>query len=258
MDRTLISPANFPAAPSALMPVLSRAWTLAGDWMFAMGVRLADQDKPLALKMLVEVALISHALWTWMMAPQAAPARTKHPRRQQARARRAGPATTRRLPAIERVKKLPRLPAYSPILRCSHTISQNAMTLATASEHYLEQCRQAMNAELAASLAQTAQWAHLDKAKIHQDWDLLYQELAPLLDSELPTSPRIQTLMQRHHEIVSRFYAPSRDAYVGMALFYRDNSDMAAFHQAYHPNMVAFLGEAIYRYAHANLTGTAG
>ncbi len=52
---------------------------------------------------------------------------------------------------------------------------------------------------------------------------------------------------------MSRFYAPSREAYVGTALFYADNPDMKSFHNAYHPRMVEFLGEAIHAYAHSHL-----
>ncbi|EJE54880.1 TipAS antibiotic-recognition domain-containing protein [Acidovorax sp. CF316] len=69
----------------------------------------------------------------------------------------------------------------------------------------------------------------------------------------MPSSPAIQSLMARHHAIASRFYAPSREAYIGTALFYADNPDMKAFHNAYHPRMVAFLGEAIHTYAHSHL-----
>jgi hypothetical protein len=40
---------------------------------------------------------------------------------------------------------------------------------------------------------------------------------------------------------------------LAMGLFWHDNKDMKDFHNAYHPNMVEFLGEAIYVYAQRNL-----
>ncbi len=126
-------------------------------------------------------------------------------------------------------------------------------TLHNASPQYLQQCRDAQAAEQAASLAATDQWAHVDKARAHQDFQRFYVELAPLIDSADPSSPAIQALMVQHHAIVSRFYAPSRGAYIGTALFYADNPDMKAFHNAYHPRLVEFLGEAIYAYAHRHL-----
>lgn len=122
-----------------------------------------------------------------------------------------------------------------------------------ASPEYLQQCRDAQAVEQAASLAATHQWAHVDKARAHQDFQRFYGELALLIDSAEPFAPAIQALMARHHAMVSRFYAPSREAYIGTALFYADNPDMKAFHNAYHPRMVEFLGEAIHTYAHSHL-----
>lgn len=126
-----------------------------------------------------------------------------------------------------------------------------------ATPEYLDQCRAAQGAEQAQSLASTGNWAHVDKPQAHADFDAFYKELAPLIDANDPASPAIQALMARHYAIVSRFYAPSRDAYVGTALFYADNADMKSFHNAYHPRMVEFLGDAIYTYAQQNL-GAAG
>lgn len=58
-------------------------------------------------------------------------------------------------------------------------------------------------------------------------------------------SPEVQALMTEHDGIVSRLYAPSKQAYIGMSLFYAENADMANFHNAYHPGMVAFQAEAM-------------
>ena len=125
--------------------------------------------------------------------------------------------------------------------------------LQQATPAYLDQCRAAQRAEQAQSLSSTSQWAHVDKAQAHADFDAFYKALAPLVDTNDPASPAIQALMARHYEIVSRFYPPSRDAYVGTALFYADNPDMKTFHNAYHPRMVEFLAEAVYVYAQRNL-----
>ncbi|PJI96753.1 TipAS antibiotic-recognition protein [Acidovorax sp. 69] len=126
--------------------------------------------------------------------------------------------------------------------------------LQQATPEYLNQCRAAQAAEQQHSLASTNNWAHVDKPQAHADFDAFYKELAPLIDANDPASPAIQTLMAKHYAIASRFYAPSRDAYVGTALFYEDNADMKAFHNGYHPRMVEFLGDAVYRYARGNLS----
>lgn len=103
------------------------------------------------------------------------------------------------------------------------------------------------------SLAETENWSHVDKQQAHIDWDVLYKGLALLANDSLPSSSEVQLFMERHYLIASRFYQPSQKAYIGMGLFYRDNTDMKAFHNAYHPKMVEFLGEAIYAYAQRNL-----
>ncbi|MBY0409063.1 MAG: TipAS antibiotic-recognition domain-containing protein [Burkholderiaceae bacterium] len=127
------------------------------------------------------------------------------------------------------------------------------MNTKTSGTDYLQECKIALDTEQAQSLAETDNWSHVDKRKVHLDWDALYKELAPLLERLQPSSPEIQAIMARHYAIVSRFYAPSHRAYIGMSLFYRDNQDMKAFHNAYHPNMVDFLAEAMPIYAHKNL-----
>ena len=127
------------------------------------------------------------------------------------------------------------------------------MTLHNSTPEYLEQCRLALTTEQAKSLAETENWSHVDKQQAHVDWDLLYKDLSSLIDEASPSSSEVQPLMARHYSIASRFYSPSREAYIGMGLFYRDNPDMKAYHNAYHPKMVDFLGEAIYAYAQRNL-----
>ncbi len=127
------------------------------------------------------------------------------------------------------------------------------MSLQQTTPAYLDQCRAAQRAEQEQSLAATDQWAHVDKAQAHADFDVLYKELAPLIDTSAPSSAAVQALMAKHFEIVSRFYVPSREAYVGTALFYADNADMKAFHNGYHPRMVEFLGDAVHAYAQQHL-----
>ncbi len=121
------------------------------------------------------------------------------------------------------------------------------------SEDYLAACREALSREQTQSLAQTQQWAHVDKPKVHGDWDVLYKKLTPLMQRHPPSSPTIQAVMAEHYEIVSRFFQPSKEAYIGMSLYYGENPDMKAFHDAYHPDMVPFLAQAMSIYAHGNL-----
>ncbi|MEU1420553.1 TipAS antibiotic-recognition domain-containing protein [Kitasatospora sp. NPDC005751] len=110
---------------------------------------------------------------------------------------------------------------------------------------YEDECRRALAGEQAKSLAETDHWEHVDRDRVHQDWDALYKEIAAVLEGSLPGDPQIQEFVGRHFDIACRFYVPTRKAYVGMALFYAENDDMRDFHNSYHPRMVEFLGEAM-------------
>jgi TipAS antibiotic-recognition domain len=119
---------------------------------------------------------------------------------------------------------------------------------------YLQSCRVALNSEQTQSLAETNNWEHVDKQQVHLDWDALYKELAPMIQILPPSATEIQSLIARHYAIVSRFYVPSKQAYIGMSLFYGENEDMKSFHNAYQPNMVEFLAEAMLIYSHEHLS----
>lgn len=132
-------------------------------------------------------------------------------------------------------------------------IMESQLSLQSADQKYLNQCRSALASEQAKSLAETNNWSHVDKTQVHVDWDLLYKEIAKVVDTVNPSSPAAQKFIARHCEIVSRYYPPKKDAYIGLALFYDENADMKAYHNSYHPKMVEFLGDAIYTYATSNL-----
>jgi hypothetical protein len=126
------------------------------------------------------------------------------------------------------------------------------MGIKDASAQYLDECRNAMQTEQAQSLQATNNWSHVDKVQTHADWDAFYKVLAPLLDVHAADSAEVQTLIAQHYDLASRFYTPSRQAYIGN-VFYGENIAMRDFHNAYHPHMVESLGDAMYAYALAKL-----
>ena len=119
---------------------------------------------------------------------------------------------------------------------------------------YAKTCRSALAAEQAASLAQTDGWFHVDRQQVHRDWDTLYRALAAMLGQSEPSSPAVQDLMAQHHAIACRFYMPSKEAYIGMSLFYNENVDMRTFHNSYGPDLVDLLTEAMHVFAQRNLS----
>jgi hypothetical protein len=114
---------------------------------------------------------------------------------------------------------------------------------------YAQACRAALADEQAASLAETDGWSHVDKEQVHSDWCELYRALALACDGAPPSAPHIQDLIAQHYVIACRFYVPSREAYIGMSLFYDEDPDMRSFHDGFGPGLVAFLSQAMQIYA---------
>lgn len=127
------------------------------------------------------------------------------------------------------------------------------MIINSLSSSYLNECRHALIEEQTRSLAATNHWENVNRPRVHADWDALYKRMSPLVATADPGSNETQNLIAAHYEIACRFYIPTARAYVGMALHYRENADMAAFHNSYHPDMVPFLADAMSVYAQASL-----
>ncbi|WP_428024037.1 TipAS antibiotic-recognition domain-containing protein [Arcobacter sp.] len=121
------------------------------------------------------------------------------------------------------------------------------------SKEYLDKCKNALEVEQAYSLSTTGNWAHVNRELVHQDWDTLYKKLAEYIDECNVDNENVQLLMKEHFEIACRFYIPSKEAYIGMGIFYKENEDMKKFHNSYHPKMVDYMGDAIVHYASNNL-----
>jgi hypothetical protein len=140
-----------------------------------------------------------------------------------------------------------------PSLKIPAILIKKSPVMNKKPENYLEECRAALSAEQAESLDKTGNWAHVDKQKVHTDWDELYRRIAPLIDSVSPAAEPAQALIAEHYAIVSRFYTPSKKAYIGMGLLYGEDQNMMNFHSGYHQHMVPFMAEAMAVYAEDKL-----
>lgn len=66
------------------------------------------------------------------------------------------------------------------------------MGIGAVGNMYEDECRRSLAEEQAKSLAETNDWEHVDRERVHQDWDVLYREIAALLDGgSLPGDQRI-------------------------------------------------------------------
>uniref|UniRef100_UPI004048DBE0 TipAS antibiotic-recognition domain-containing protein n=1 Tax=Roseivirga sp. TaxID=1964215 RepID=UPI004048DBE0 len=121
------------------------------------------------------------------------------------------------------------------------------------SKEYLEECKNALNVEQTYSLSTTDNWAHVNREVVHQDWDVLYKKIAKYVGETTVDNESVQALMKEHFEIACRFYTPSKEAYIGMGMFYKENDDIKKFNNSYNPEMVKYLGDAIVHYAGSHL-----
>lgn len=133
-------------------------------------------------------------------------------------------------------------------------MNQIADSIGHMDDRYADRCRRSLSEEQARSLAETDGWAHVDKDRVHADWDALYTKIAGSLDGARPEDDLSQELIAKHFEIASRFYTPTREAYIGMAMLYSEDAAMKEFHNAYHPEMVDFLRLAMGVFADRRLS----
>ncbi len=139
-------------------------------------------------------------------------------------------------------------------MNCITRRKKSVNNLAGLSEEYLQICRDALAHEKAESLSGTNNWEHVDRKQVHEDWDTLYKEISEDIENRKPGDAISQSFIDRHFQIACRFYVPTREAYIGMALFYDSNADMNAFHNDYHPKMVEFLMASMIIYAKSRLS----
>jgi len=82
------------------------------------------------------------------------------------------------------------------------------------------------------------------KGEIKQEGSQIYQGIAANMD-EGADSPEIQALLARWHEHTRCFYEPTIEILEGLGNMYYDNPDFNAKFSSIHPDLPAFLKEAI-------------
>ena len=86
-----------------------------------------------------------------------------------------------------------------------------------------------------------------EKAAVMEEGSRVYQEIAENMHRG-PQSPEIQDLLARWHKHIYSFYEPSLEVLAGLGDMYHDHPDFNATFTAIHPDLPAFLKEAIAHY----------
>jgi MerR family transcriptional regulator, thiopeptide resistance regulator len=118
-------------------------------------------------------------------------------------------------------------------------------------ERYGEEVRE----HFAESERRTRGWTAQDYAAAGKYWtDLEARILAQLRAGARPEDPQVQELIDEHHAAVARSWTPTRDSYAGLGRLYVEHPEFRSRYDAQHPDLAAYLRDAIDVYARNRLT----
>ncbi len=104
------------------------------------------------------------------------------------------------------------------------------------------------------SKKRTAKWDKDEWDSVKNEGDDIHKSLAQAINKGLsPESDEVQAIIQRHYQMVNRFYDATKEVYIGLAQLYVEHPDFKKFFDVYHAKMVEFIGEAMRFYANKNL-----
>lgn len=107
---------------------------------------------------------------------------------------------------------------------------------------------------IAESKRRTKDWKKEDFDRVKQDYDLIHKEVTNAIETGLAAnSIRVQTVIARHYSVVSQFWKPNREAYIGLGKLYCEHGDFRKLYEGYHPRLAEFLAEAMRVYAENEL-----
>ena len=85
------------------------------------------------------------------------------------------------------------------------------------------------------------------KAQIKAEGSAIYTDLIAVIDKGA-ASPEVQAIMARWHQHLRYFYEPTPEILRGLGQMYNQHPDFIANFQQMHPNLPAFLEEAVTHY----------
>ncbi|MCO6449357.1 MAG: MerR family transcriptional regulator [Caldilineales bacterium] len=85
------------------------------------------------------------------------------------------------------------------------------------------------------------------KAAIMQEANEFYNDILANMDKG-PASPEVQNAIARWHQNIRYFYEPTPEILLGLGRMYVDDPRFAAFYENMHPDMPAFMRDAVTYY----------
>lgn len=88
-----------------------------------------------------------------------------------------------------------------------------------------------------------------------QEGDQLHAELVEAIKQQLsPSSAEVQLLIKKHYQMITAFWVPTRESYIGLSQLYGSHPDFVKFYENIHPQLLSFLTAAMKLFADKELT----
>ena len=85
--------------------------------------------------------------------------------------------------------------------------------------------------------------------------DQIYAALGAAIDNRLnPESTEVQALIEKHYQMTSVFWTPTKKTYIALGQFYRSHLDFVTFYEEIHPKLLPFMVEGMKIYAEKKLS----
>lgn len=98
-------------------------------------------------------------------------------------------------------------------------------------------------------------WTKEEWLENKREADMIYAELASAINNHLdPSSAEVQALINKHYQMTTIFWTPTKESYIGLSQFYGSHPDFVKFYDEIHPKLLAFLTAAMKVFAEKKLT----
>lgn len=100
----------------------------------------------------------------------------------------------------------------------------------------------------------TKNWKKEDWDKVKVEYDSIYKELVKAIEKKVkPDSTEVQKLIQNYFQIISKFYKPTKETFIGLGQMYLEHPDFRKLYDKYHPDLAKYLAQAMKVYAEKSL-----
>lgn len=105
------------------------------------------------------------------------------------------------------------------------------------------------------SKKRTKNWKKEDWESLKADTDRIHKRLTEAMKKGLAhDSEEVQKITGEHFAMISRFYDPTKEVYIGLSQMYLEHPDFRKFYDAYDPKLAEFLAQAMNAFAESNLS----